>query len=218
MTVVPAAFQLVSWIPAWWRAAVGGDDLVGLLGREALPEVARLRSGTVAVTAYCPELGVGTLPGPKPATEAAVAAGQAVILHGPPGLPASLLVPAGGGWSLLAGGPSRPVDLDLRRADAELAEAVVTAEHELRAVGTTFGLPPRTAAVLPLPPDASSQRRGLLVRAVRLWTAAAAVPADQRPEPLRRVLHAAAGAALAAYFDPAVVPVRHPQRADRRFA
>ena len=53
MTVVPVAFQLASWIPAWWRADAGGDDVVGLMGPVDLTDLLSLRDGAVALTAYC---------------------------------------------------------------------------------------------------------------------------------------------------------------------
>lgn len=215
MTVVPLAFQLASWIPALWRGTAGGDDLVDLVGPGLLGRLTQLRPGTTAVTAYCPELGVGGLPGPKPTTEAAVAAGEAVILHGAPGRPASLLLPQGSAWVLLAADPARPLDLDLRQADSDLAQAVVAAERELRDRSASFHVPVRPAEVRPLPPDASSERRGLLVRAVRLWTAVAAVPAEARSPALNQVLHTAARASLAAYATTDRVTVDTAERARR---
>jgi hypothetical protein len=214
MTVVPASFQVAGWLPAWWRAAVGGDDVLELLGPGPLHVLAQQRAHTAAVTAYCPELGVGVLPGPKPSTEAAVAAGEAVVLHGHPGQPGALLVPRPAGWELVPSGPSRPVDLDLRQAAIELVEAVLAAETQLRQGPGIAARPPRPASVRALPPDASSQRRGLLVRAVRIWTAVSAV--DPLTPNLRDVITAAARATLAAYAEP--VPARVGRPADRRFA
>ncbi|HQR79921.1 MAG TPA: hypothetical protein PLT68_06865 [Actinomycetota bacterium] len=216
MTVVPLAFQLASWIPAWWRGVVGGDELVDLIGPDLLDPLAGLRRTTTTVTAYCPELGVGVLPGPKPTTEAAVAAGQAVILHAAPGQPASLLVPQGPAWSLLAAGPARPVSLDLRQAGADMALAVVAAEQELRGRDTAVAAPRGTPSARPLSPDAASQRRGLLVRAARLWTAVAAIPVDQRSPALDEVLRSAAAAALAAYSGSGPVAADSPATRDRR--
>lgn len=218
MTVVPMAFQLASWIPPWWRGTVGGDDLLGLLSPDALPSLSRLRRTTVAVTAYCTDLGVATLPGPKTATEAAVAAGEAVILHAAQGSPAHLLVPAGGSWHLLPANPARPVDLNVHQADTDLAQAVVAAEHTLREAGAGFSAPFRTPCARPLPPDADSSRRALLVRAVRLWTAVEAVPDAQRGPELATVTRAAAHATLAAYCAQPVVATEEPARADRRLA
>lgn len=216
MTVVPLAFQLASWIPAWWRGSAGGDDLVDLIGSDLLGILSARRSTTTAVTAYCPELGVGVLPGPKPATEAAVAAGQAVILHGAPGGRSALLLPEGPAWVLLAADPARPLALDLRQAASDMAQAVVAAERELRDQGPAFNAPRAPAAVRPLPPDAGPERRGLLVRAVRLWTAVAAVPAGRRSPALGQVLHAAATASLAAYACTDLVTVEAPPSRDRR--
>jgi hypothetical protein len=218
MTVVPLAFQLCSWIPAWWRGAAGGDDLVGLVGADVLPDLSDLRERTVAVTAFCPELGVAALPGPKVVTEAAVAAGEAVILHPAPGTPSTLLIPSGRDWAVHAGNPARPVDLDPLQADAEMAQAVVAAEQELREAGAAFGIPPRAATARPLPPDAGPDRRGRLVRAVRLWTAVAAVPASRRSPALDQVLRAAARATLAAYADPRLIPAGRRASHDRRLA
>lgn len=218
MTVVPLAFQLCSWIPAWWRGGVGGDDLVGLVGADVLADLSRLRECTVALTAFCPELGVAVLPGPKPVTEAAVAAGEAVILHSAPGTASALLIPAERGWAVHAGNPARPVELDPDQADAEMAQAVVVAEQELRDVGAVFGIPPRTASVRPLPPEAGPDRRGLLVRAVRVWTAVAAVPASRRPPALDEVLRTSARATLAAYADPRLIPATRRADRDRRLA
>ncbi|MEZ5157319.1 MAG: hypothetical protein R2720_09440 [Candidatus Nanopelagicales bacterium] len=218
MTVVPVAFQLASWIPPWWRGTVGGDDILALVGVDALSSVSHLRHTTVAVTAYCTDLGVGVLPGPKATTEAAVAAGEAVILHAAAGAPAHMLVPEDGTWHLLVTDPTRPLDLDVDSADAGLAQAVVAAEHALRAVGTSFSASPRTATARPLPPDADPRRRGLLVRAVRLWTAVSALPASQRLPELAAVNQAAAHAALAAYCAQSVIPAPDSARVRRKLA
>jgi hypothetical protein len=214
MTVVPASFQIAGWLPAWWRAAVGGDDVLELLGPGALEALSRQRVLTAAVSAYCPELGVGVLPGPKPTTEAAVAAGEAVILHGHPGQPGALLIPRRSGWELVPTGPSRPVDLDLRRAGIELDEAVLAAEEQLRLGQGVAARTPQPATARALPPDASPQRRGLLVRAVRLWTALAAV--ETLTPQLRDLLGAVARATLVAYAEPVPALIHRP--ADRRFA
>ncbi len=213
MTVVPASFQIAGWLPAWWRAAVGGDDLLDLVGPATLDALAARRGQIAAVSAYCPELGVAALPGPKPATEAAVAAGEAVILHGPPGEPATLLIPSGTEWALLQAGPSRPIDLDLQQAASDMACAVLVAEEQLRLQEVVAPVAPQPARLRPLPPDASSQRRGLLVRAVRLWTAVAAL--ESRTPELQALLTAVARATLSAYVEP--VAARQPSRADRRF-
>jgi len=205
MTVVPSALQLAGWIPAWWRGAAGGDDLVGLVGPEALGRLTTLRVNTAAVTAYCPELGVGALPGPKRATEAAVAAGEAVILQARDRGSATLLLPQGRSWVFLEADAARPVDFDLHQASADMAEAVIAAEREVREAGLVFSVAPRGPAVRPLPPDAGPERHGLLVRAVRVWTAVAAIPPDRRTPSLRVLLGAAARATLAAYTDPAPV-------------
>lgn len=202
MTVVPLSFQLCGWIPAWWRGTAGGDDLLDLVGRQRLGDLAALRSQTRAVSAYCPELGVGVLPGPRATTEAAVAAGEAVILHGEAGSPATLLVPGDKGWRALSGGVPRPLDLDLREAGREFAQAVVQAEHALREAGTRSAAEVPRMTVRPLPPGAGPERKGLLVRAVRVWSAVAAVPpADRTPE-LWQLLTACARATLAAYTEP----------------
>lgn len=212
MTVVPLSFQLCGWIPAWWRGAAGGDDLLELVGADALADLAPLRAQVTALTAYSPELGVGVLPGPKAANEAAVAAGEAVVLHRGPGDPALLLVPGEAGWRLVPAGVPRPPDLDPRQAAAEFAEAVVTAEHALRDAGTTFTASVPGMSVRPLPPGADPQRKGLLVRAVRVWSAVAAVPAAQRTPDLQRVLVASARAALAAYGEPVVTAATRTRR------
>ena len=214
MTVVPLSYQLCGWIPAWWRGTAGGDDLLELLGSQALARASELRASVTALTAYSPELGVGVLPGPKPVTEAAVAAGQAVILHGGVGEPATLLIPAADGWEFLPAAPPRPVDLDLRQAAADFAEAVVIAEQELRSTGTSFDQPVAQMSVRPLPPGADAERKGVLVRAVRVWSAVAAVPPARRSPALADVVTASARAALAAYTEPVVsAPAR-----SRRFA
>lgn len=212
MTVVPASFQLAGWIPAYWRGAVGGDDMLSILDPPAVTVLADLRDRTTAVTAYCPALGAGVLPGPRSSTEAAVAAGEAVVLHGRDRGQSHMLVPRAEGWALLECDPPRPVDLDLRQAAAEMAEAVVLAEHAVRARQLQFSAQPTAAAVRPLPPDAESQTIGLLARAVRIWTAVAAIDTEQRTPELQQVLTAAARAALAAY---AAVPVGAGERQHR---
>jgi hypothetical protein len=215
MTVVPVAFQLTSWIPAWWRGEVGGDDLVSLLPGVDLPTLLATRDSTVRITAYCPALGVAVLPGPKPATEAAVAAAQAVIFHAQPGMPGHLLIPDGTDWRMYDAAPSRPVALDPEQAKADLAQAVVRAEQDLRSAAISFGLEPRPATARPLPPGASGPRRALLTRAVRLWTALDAVPRAERTDSLTNALTAAATATLAAYLEPEV-RTRQGRPADRR--
>lgn len=211
MTVVPLSFQLCGWLPAWWRGAAGGDDILELLGPSLMREVSPLRASTSAITAYCPELGVGVLPGPKPVTEQAVAAGEAVIFHCGPGAAAQVLVPKVG---LFEAGTPRPVDVGLREAAADFAQAVVTAEHELRASATTFQATPPPMTVRPLPPGADSQRKALLARAARMWTAVDAVPSVQRTPALVEVLRCSARATLAAYHESVVTA---PDRT-RRFA
>ena len=214
MTVVPLSYQLCGWIPAWWRGAAGGDDLLELIGADALAALTALRSQVSALGAYSPELGVGVLPGPKPVTESAVAAGEAVIVHRGPGTPGLLLIPGTQGWEMHTAGVPRPPDLDLRQAAADFAEAVVCAEHALRDAGTTFAAPVPRMTVRPLPPGADPERKGLLVRAVRVWSAVSAVPAHVRGEDLQRVLTSAARAALAAYTEPVVAA----RTRSRRFA
>lgn len=199
MTVVPLSFQLTAWIPAWWQGRVGGDDLADLTGMPLLPQLRAAQSVTVGLSAYCPALGVGVLPGPKPVTEIAVAAGEAVILHGGAGAAAHLLVPREGRWSLLQAGPSRPLDINPGQADRDLAEAVVTAEHALRESGTQVSAIPRRPSVRPLPPDAGRAEQGLLARAATLWTAVDAVPPARRTPALTHVLQCAARAVLVAY-------------------
>lgn len=211
MTVVPVSFQLCGWLPAWWRGAAGGDDVLELIGADLMAEVSPLRASTTALSAYSPALGVGVLPGPKPVTEAAVAAGEAVILHAAAGQPSTVLIP---GVGLLRAGVPRPLDLDLDQAAAEFAQSVVRAEHELRFSGTTVSADVPAMTVRPLPPGADSRRKALLVRAVRVWTAVAAVPATQRTAALQDVVRASARAALSAYRE---VPVRSTDRT-RRFA
>jgi len=206
MTVVPAAFQLTGWIPAWWRGSAGGDDVLELVGPTALDALATMRTSTVILTAYCPELGVGVLPGPGEVNRSAVAAGQAVLLHAAHRGPSHVLVPDGASWTLLPGAPARPPDLDLRSAASELAQAVLIAERAMRETGHVFDAPVPQASVRPLPPDAEPERKGLLVRAVRLWTAIAAIPDQQRTPEVAEVLTAAARATLAAYMDPQPVP------------
>lgn len=217
MTVVPVAFQLSSWIPAWWRADIGGDDIVSLLPGTDLQSLLTLRDATVRVTAYCPEIGVPVLPGPKATTESAVAAGQAVILHRGPGQPSSLMIPDGREWHVVSADPSRPVDLDADQAHGELAQAVVRAEHDLREAAISFNVTPRPATARPLPPTAGGSRRALLTRAVRIWTAIDAIPEAQRTESLAEALTAAARATLAAYLEPPV-HARSARRTDRRLA
>jgi hypothetical protein len=217
MTVVPVAFQLASWIPAWWRADAGGDDVVGLMGPVDLAELLTLREGAIALTAYCPELGVGVLPGPKGATEAAVQSGQAVIVHRGPSTASSLLVKREGQWQVVSANPARPVDLSLDQAGAELAQAVVRAEHGLREAAIEFAVDYRPSSVRPLPPGTPGPRMALLSRAVRIWTAIDAVPRALRTEAMDGALHAAARATLAAYMEP-LVAVREPRTSDRRLA
>lgn len=217
MTVVPVAFQLASWIPAWWRGDAGGDDVVGLMGPVDLADVLSLREGAIALTAYCPELGVGVLPGPKPATEAAVQSGQAVIVHRGPSTASSLILQQDGRWESVSANPARPVDLSLDQAAAELAQAVVRAEHGLREAALDFAVDYRPSSVRPLPPGTPGPRMALLSRAVRIWTAIDAVPGDLRTEAMGSALHAAARATLAAYVEPPVA-VREPRTSDRRLA
>ncbi len=211
MTVVPVSFQLCGWLPAWWRGAAGGDDVLELIGADLMTQVSPLRATTTALSAYSPDLGVGTLPGPKPVTEAAVAAGEAVILHAGPGQPSTVLIP---GVGLLPAGVPRPLDLDLDQAAAEFAQAVVRAEHELRSTGAAVCSDVPAMTVRPLPPGADGQRKGLLVRAVRVWTAVGSVPAAQRSAALQDVVRCSARAALTAYRE---APVLTSDRT-RRFA
>ena len=215
MTVVPVAFQLASWIPAWWRGAVGGDDMVSLMGSVDLPALRELRGDTLGVGAYCPALSVAVLPGPKSTTEAAVAAGQAVVLHRVAG-PSAVLVPDGASWSVLEANPSRPSALTLDQAATELAEAVVAAEHALRETGRRTTVEPRSAAIRSLPPDADPARRALLTRAVRVWTAVEAVESVGRGPLLEQVRAAAARAALASYAEP--LRTTRDRTSDRRYA
>ena len=211
MTVVPVSFQLCGWLPAWWRGAAGGDDVLELIGADLMTRVSPLRATTTALSAYSPDLGVGTLPGPKAVTEAAVAAGEAVILHAGPGRPSTVLIP---GVGLLPAGVPRPLDLDLDQAATEFAQAVVRAEHELRFTGAAVTSDVPAMTVRPLPPGADGQRKGLLVRAVRVWTAVGEVPASQRSAALQDVVRCSARAALSAYRE---APVLTSDRT-RRFA
>ena len=199
MTVVPTSFQLAGWIPAWWRGVVGGDDMLELIDPQTLSAVADLRDQIAAVTAFCTALGVSVLPGPRASTEAAVMAGEAVVLHGRDRGRSHLLVPFGARWRLLECDTPKPVDLDLRQAGVDMAEAVVVAEHTIRTRALQFPAQAQPAAVRPLPPDADSERAGLLVRAVRIWTAVAAVGPEHRTPELDEVLRTAARATLAAY-------------------
>lgn len=216
MTVVPASFQLAGWIPAWWRAAVGGDDLLELLDPAAVASLGGVRGKITRVTAYCPALGVSVLPGPRETTQSAVAAGEAVILHGRDRGQSHLLIPKGRQWAMVGCNAPRPVDLDHRQAAADMAEAVVLAEHSIRENGLQVTAATRPAAVRPLPPDASSEQRGLLVRAVRIWTAVDALHPGQRTPELQRVLQAAARATLAAYTpDDVSADDRRPGRVGR---
>ena len=96
-----------------------------------------------------------------------------------------------------------------------MADAVVMAEQRIRSQGLRFSAQPDQAAVRPLPPDADSERTGLLVRAVRIWTAVAALAPDQRTPELDEVLRAAARATLAAYA-PVGVDARAVNRRDAR--
>ncbi len=217
MTVVPVAFQLASWIPAWWRADAGGDDVVGLMGPVDLTDLLSLRDGAVALTAYCPELGVGVLPGPKPATEAAVQSGQAVIVDRGSSSPSSLVLQREGQWEVVSGNPARPIDLSLDQTGAELAQAVVRAEHGLREAALEFAVDYRPSSVRPLPPGTSGPRLALLTRAVRIWTAIDAVPRELRTEALDAALRAAVRATLAAYREP-LVSVHEAHASDRRMA
>lgn len=216
MTVVPTAFQLAGWIPAWWRGLAGADDLLAIAEGLDLAALAGAAGRTRVVTAYCPELGVGVLPGPKTVTESAVAAGEAVVLSARPGEPATVLVPSADGWRFLPAGMSGPSHTDLREADAAMAQAVLAAESEIRDSGIALGSTPPRASLRPLPPGCPPANRGVLVRAVRLWTAVDAVPPPRRPAALRDVLQAAAGAALAAYCTPVPQPAR--VRGEVRFA
>jgi hypothetical protein len=199
MTVVPTAFQLAGWIPAWWRGLAGADDLLSISDGLDLAALADAAGRTRAVTAYCPELGVGALPGPRTVTEAAVEAAEAVVLLDRPGNPAAVLLPSPDGWRLLPAGTSRPSHTDLREADSAMAQAVLAAESGLRDSGVSLGDAPAEASARPLPPGCPAANRGVLVRAVRLWTAVDAVPPSRRSGGLREVLHTAAAAALAAY-------------------
>jgi hypothetical protein len=216
MTVVPASFQLAGWIPAYWRGAVGGDDMLSILDPPAVNALADLRDRTTAVTAYCPALGVGVLPGPRRCTEAAVAAGEAVVLHGRDRSQSHLLVPLARGWELLECDTPRPVDLDVRQAATEMGQAVVVAEHEVRARRLQFQAQSPAAAVRALPPDADPQSKGLLVRAVRIWTAVDALDPVQRTPELQEVLRAAARATLAAYAGVHVAAAERQPRHARR--
>jgi hypothetical protein len=209
MSVVPVSFQLCGWIPAWWRGTAGGDDLLELLGAQVMADVSPLRATTTAVTAYCPELGAGVLPGPKHVTETAVAAGEAVVFHQGSGDPARVFVPGAG---LFEAGRPRPVPIDLQQATTQFAQAVVTAEHELRESATTFTATPARVTVRPLPPGAAPQRKALLVRAARMWTAVAAVPVPERSPALADVLRASATAALAAYQEAVVTSADRARR------
>ncbi len=88
------------------------------------------------------------------------------------------------------------------------------AEQELRSTGTSFDQPVAQMSVRPLPPGADAERKGVLVRAVRVWSAVAAVPPARRSPALADVVTASARAALAAYTEPVVsAPAR-----SRRFA
>lgn len=209
MTVVPLSFQLCGWLPAWWRGTAGGDDILELLGPELMRDVSPLRATTTAMTAYCPELGVAELPGPKHVTEAAVAAGEAVIFHQGPGRPGQVMVP---GVGLFSAGQPRPAEVDLRQAATEFAQAVVSAEHELRESATTFDAPMPRMTVRPLPPGAAPERKALLVRAVRMWTAVAAVPPARRTASLTEVARCSARASLAAYRESVVTAADRARR------
>ncbi len=214
MTVVPASFQLAGWIPAWWRATAGGDDLLELLDPSAVAALAELRGRVSLLTAYCPALGVSVLPGPRATTQSAVAAGEAVVLHGRDRGQSYLLIPDERGWDLVACDTPRPMNLERRQAAADMAEAVVVAEHSIREAGLQFSA--AAVAVRPLPPDADSEQRGLLVRAARIWTAVDAVAPAQRTRELLRVLQTAALATLAAYTSADVnADERHPGRVGR---
>ncbi len=215
MTVVPVAFQLASWISAWWRGVVGGDDMVSLMGSVDLPTLRELRDGTLGLSAFCPALTVAVLPGPKPTTEAAVEAGQAVVLHRTVGH-STVLVPDGTGWAFLEAEPSRPPAMSIEQAGAELAQAVVAAEHELRETGQRVSAEPRPAGIRSLPPDADGARRALLTRAVRVWTAVEAVDASRRGPLLDDVRAAAARATLASYLEQ-MAATQH-RSSDRRYA
>jgi hypothetical protein len=215
MTVVPVAFQLTSWIPAWWGGAVGGDDIVSLMGSVDLPALRELRGDTLGMGAYCPALSVSVLPGPRSVTEAAVEGGQAVILHRMAG-PSAVLVPDAAGWSCLEANPSRPSALTVDQAATELAEAVVGAEHALRETGGWATAAPRSAAIRSLPPDADPARRALLTRAVRVWNAVEALGPAGRGPLLEQVRTAAARATLASYAEP--LTTMRDRTSDRRYA
>jgi hypothetical protein len=218
VTVVPTAFQLASWIPAWWRGSVGADDLLAITGGVDLPALSRLAGATAGVTAYCPRLGVGVLPGPKRVTEAAVHAGEAVILAGRPAEASAMLVPGDAGWDIVPAGPSRPAHTGLRQADAEMAQAVIAAEREIRECGLSVATAPAPASLRPLPPDAPAASRGVLARAVRLWTAVEAVQPALRTAALEDVATKAAWAALTAYCPPLAQRSRGAVDRDVRFA
>ena len=94
-------------------------------------------------------------------------AGEAVILQARDRGSATLLLPQGRSWVFLEADAARPVDFDLHQASADMAEAVIAAEREVREAGLVFSVAPRGPAVRPLPPDAGPERHGLLVRAVR---------------------------------------------------
>lgn len=207
------SFQLASWLPAWWCGRVGGDDILELAGPTVLPELRAHADRTTAVTAFCPDAGVDLLPGPRATTEAAVAAGQAVILHSRG--PATLVIPQDDGWEVMPAGVPRPLDLDLRAAEIEMAEAVLAAEQEIREAGLEFTAAQRPATARPLPPGADPSRQRLLVRAVRIWNACAAVPVSQRTPAISRLVRAAARATLSAYSELEITGVSSRQR---RFA
>jgi len=105
----------------------------------------------------------------------------------------------------------------LDQTGAELAQAVVRAEHGLREAALEFAVDYRPSSVRPLPPGTSGPRLALLTRAVRIWTAIDAVPRELRTEALDAALRAAVRATLAAYMEP-LVSVHEAHASDRRLA
>ena len=132
MTVVPVAFQLASWIP---RMVAGGCRRRRCRG----PDGPRLTSR------ICCRCAMGLSRSPHTArTRSRSSAGseardrsrspvrQAVIVHRGSSSPSSLVLATEGQWEVVSGNPARPIDLSLDQTGAELAQAVVRAEHGLR--------------------------------------------------------------------------------------
>ena len=119
------------------------------------------------------------------------------------------------------------VMIDVKQKIGEFIEALKLERIHVPVVACGIGTDARAAVkaiqegakeYVPLPPDADSERKGLLVRSVRLWTAVAAVPAEQCTPELQEVLRTAARAALAAYAPQSIGAGERRHRHARRSA